>query len=134
MLTVQSIPVMVTHAFSLVDHFIRACTPDLLATTFGGDTVLHMAARFDHEQILFDVVMAVFSDSPKLLSNLCKESHYVGKSQVSPLADLVTVLQECELQVQRRLLQDIREVEQDNAVFRSAASPIIPEGFVAALY
>ena len=108
----------------------RGGVPDLTATTYGGDTVLHIAARFDHESILFTLFEASVKASPSLLSNLCKQGRFVGRRHVNVLDDMKVLLQEIETGLQRRLLHDIRADTKDGQMVFSTrnASSVIPDG------
>jgi hypothetical protein len=73
--------------------------PDILATTYGGDTVLHTSARYDREEILVKVLMTALSPSslpvvkmlPGPSGDVCCTELFVV-----PLADICIVLAQCE--------------------------------------
>lgn len=80
-----------------VTQLILAENPDILATTYGADTVLHTAARYDREEILVSLLIAALTPSALPVvkippgDGVCRTELFAV-----PLADICSVLAQCE--------------------------------------
>jgi hypothetical protein len=77
---------------------------DSVATLKGGETVLHIAAIFDNESVLYELILAAIKPHTKLCANLAHEQgQLTGMYGATPLQDLVGTLQSAEEDVRARM-------------------------------
>ena len=95
---------------------------DVLATTYGGDTMLHIAARFEQEQCLYTLLSHCMERIPI--------QHWSGQvSSYMPLDDLRNVLIYCELDVKAK--EQEKEQEKQYGQRNISSSPKHGAGYSA---